>query len=350
VKEKKTCEYGSLVNAATTTITASSPISSKGTSGRSSTHPVTPAIDVIDLAVPELRLLHHFTTTTVPSLSSDDRTTDGLREYGIKLAFDNPYLLHGMLALAALHLSRLEKDKAKSGEYVTQAVRHHDAGLTRFREDVQDLNLQNYQPVLFYSTIVYPYYSALPVDEESGPEHVWDIEIHHLSLIRGIRPLISPFWPIVFESELAQFIWKDALTIDWDQTPESTEVSHLRLLPEEPGLMCSRERKAALSEAIRQLEVLFSEIAGRKHPSSSMLKVWPHHIPAQFVDLLAERDPAALIVFAHYSVMLDRSVTYWFMEGSSARILRTVQALLKEERWNRWLQWPLKEWNASIKR
>ncbi|KAF2196550.1 hypothetical protein GQ43DRAFT_383013 [Delitschia confertaspora ATCC 74209] len=295
----------------------------------------------IDNQIPDLRLLHHYTTVTVQTLTSDPRAQEGWRLYMVKIAFEHPFLLHGILSLAALHLSRI--DQAKTSEYLAQAVQNHDSALDRFRTDVQDVDLSNFQAVLCYSTITFPYYYGLPVDERSGPEYIWNMEIQHLSLIRGIRPIIGPFWETMCDSELGQLMPKDVVGLDFERTMEKTELVHLRQFPEITANLHSQEITDSYRESIRTLEVVFSIFPlGPTMASFSALKLWPHQISSQFMDLLTQRQPGALVIFAHYAVLLARSERYWFMEGTSDRILRTVEALL-DDKWKTWLDWPKAE-------
>lgn len=306
-----------------------------------SSHPIGESPNPIDSQIPDLRLLHHYITVTAPTLTHTPAEEDGFRGHVVKLGFDHPFLLHAMLSLAALHLSRL--DASNSESYQLTAIRHHDIGLARFQADVDDITPSNFQAVLCFSTLVYPYYNGLPVPDNSGAEELWNMELQHLSLIKGVRPMAAKFWPAMLESELAKFMSPDVIGVDWEKTFDETEISHLRQLPETNIELLSDELKTTCMDAIRALEVMFASFPCQPaHASFSILKLWVHQMSSAFMDLLVQRHPATLVIYAHYAVLLSRSKKYWFLTGSSERILCSIDALLHGE-WKDWLAWPRRE-------
>ena len=66
---------------------------------------------------------------------------------------------------------------------------------------------------------------------------------------------------------------------------------------------------------------------------------WLEKIPREYLDLLGERRPKALVLLAHIACLLKRAERYWYMSGAGERILRTVVNLLDDE-WMGWIQWP----------
>ena len=67
---------------------------------------------------------------------------------------------------------------------------------------------------------------------------------------------------------------------------------------------------------------------------------WLERVPREFLDLLVERRPKALVLLAHIACLLKRAEQYWYMNGAGERIVRTVVNLLDQE-WIGWIQWPL---------
>ena len=67
---------------------------------------------------------------------------------------------------------------------------------------------------------------------------------------------------------------------------------------------------------------------------------WLEKVPREFLDLLGERRPKALVLLAHIACLLKRAERYWYMNGAGERILKSVIALLDQE-WIGWIQWPL---------
>lgn len=67
---------------------------------------------------------------------------------------------------------------------------------------------------------------------------------------------------------------------------------------------------------------------------------WLERIPREFLDLLGERRPKALILLAHIACLLKRAEQYWYINGAGERIVKTVVNLLDEDLMG-WIRWPL---------
>lgn len=67
---------------------------------------------------------------------------------------------------------------------------------------------------------------------------------------------------------------------------------------------------------------------------------WLEKVPREFLDLLCEHRPEALVLLAHIACLLKCAERFWYMKGAGERIVRTVVNLLDEE-WIGWIQWPL---------
>lgn len=58
------------------------------------------------------------------------------------------------------------------------------------------------------------------------------------------------------------------------------------------------------------------------------------------MDLIYERDPRALIVLAHFCVLLKRIDHIWFLRGLGPGLLGNIWKVLGEE-WRPWIQWAM---------
>lgn len=267
----------------------------------------------------------------------------------VKLAFNNPYLLHAILALSALHLRWLEPDRR--AEHLFQAHLHYDAALAGFRLDVKDVDESNFQPVLLFSNLLFPYALALALDAASDLEHAFDILLSNLILTRGVRPILTThgLFDAMKASPLGRLVPDDIRGLDWDADPPAgTEVVQLRKFSEAVHHVYPPDIIEAYKDAIRSLQILFSATQRRSDPpSDSLLKTWIHHICPRFVELLGEKQPGALIIFAYYGVLLGRGHRYWFREGVDEQILRIAEYFVPTE-WKSWLDWPREQIQGGI--
>lgn len=73
---------------------------------------------------------------------------------------------------------------------------------------------------------------------------------------------------------------------------------------------------------------------------------WVELIPQLYLELLGDLKPQALILLAHYCILLHKGgEIYWYMEGAAERLLLSLKNILSEE-WRAWISWPLQLVNS----
>lgn len=94
--------------------------------------------------------------------------------------------------------------------------------------------------------------------------------------------------------------------------------------------------------ALNSLRRLFAMAAtpGQTISTKTLAYSWPVQVPQRYTILVDERKPEALLVLAHYCVMLKMIDSFWFMEGCAIRVLRQCQDNL-DTKWHRHIEWPL---------
>lgn len=261
----------------------------------------------------------------------------------VKIAFDNPYLLHILLALAALHLNHLGgHSRAGNLDYLVQAERYHDTALTGFQGSVRNIDDQNYKAVLMFAGTLFPYSCAASIAANGDLDHAFNSLFSNLILTRRVRPMVVEVYDAMLHSELGKLIPLELTNINWRTTesPAETELSQLRKFSEVVHHVYPPDIVDAYGQAIHMLELLFEVASKSQAPTSdTLLKIWMHFITDRYVELLSEKQPGSLIIFAHYAVILRRSEHYWFLEGVAEQILRIADALVPTE-WSKWLDWP----------
>jgi hypothetical protein len=70
------------------------------------------------------------------------------------------------------------------------------------------------------------------------------------------------------------------------------------------------------------------------------IRIWPMRKSYEYVELLRAWHPGALILLAHYCLILDRLEEYWYFQGRAQRLLMTITKRL-DERWLKYIEWPL---------
>ena len=76
-------------------------------------------------------------------------------------------------------------------------------------------------------------------------------------------------------------------------------------------------------------------------------RFWPIQNSLEFVELLVHWHPGALILLAHYCIVLQRvGMGSWYLEGRAASMLFTIVRRL-DPMWHRYIEWPLSEVGLS---
>ncbi|KAF2828114.1 hypothetical protein CC86DRAFT_381072 [Ophiobolus disseminans] len=352
VKQGTPCEYrpsksreGS--NSSPVPIATLTPLSTEGTVLDLSP-PVLPSIshhpDPLPLNISQLRLLHHYTTVTAGTLAHNADSEAIFTKNLVQTAFSYPFLLHAVLALSALHLTRIEGPSSSlHTEYCLLADRHHDAALGDFRATVRDIDQTNWKAVLMFAGALFPYSCTASVSAMDDMELAFDNFLSNLALTRRVRPMVTGFYQEMIQSELGQLIPDDVKGVNWEvqEAPADTELVQLRKFSEVVHHLYPPDIIDAYGYAIHVLELMFAVAARSPYPpSDALLKIWIHFISDRYIELLTEKQPGSLIILAHYAVLFRRSRDrHWYLEGVAEQILSIANAFVPME-WRSWLEWP----------
>ena len=141
------------------------------------------------------------------------------------------------------------------------------------------------------------------------------------------------------------------------QLPEVAEnedqIRRLELLlsilnSDDSGIWGGEKRRTAFGGALLELSRAFRKVDAAKPLFTmwSALYIWPSQVSQDYLDLLAEYHPAALLLLAHYCILLEPLESRWYMTGIRRRIVSRIYSQL-DDYWRPWLQWPLEEVGLS---
>ena len=74
----------------------------------------------------------------------------------------------------------------------------------------------------------------------------------------------------------------------------------------------------------------------------SSVMAWFSMISEEYLGLLAEKMPEALLIVVFYCVALKKAENMWWVKGNPEILLRTVVAELGPG-WERWTKWPIEQ-------
>lgn len=298
----------------------------------------------------DLELMHFYSTSTYKTFPSSPSTHLVLRDTLPHTALQHPYLLHQLLAITGFHLAHL--NPLRRVEFRLAASTHQDRAVVGIREAlVGSLTAENSLALFMASAFLMAttYASGLDRETPGEPEEVLTdiLEIFHLH--RGIR--------VVQGTAVERFEMSPAIGL-FGQTHFKELggiISPLRDAVQELSL---RFKAGGTSEVINNgLEKLIESMVATNGPTvvnTTELRVvfrWPIIVDGAFLSLLAYHDPAALVVFLYYCVVMRQTEEEcWFLRGWSTRLADGAEALLGRSgpRWLEMAAWPLKQIRLEV--
>jgi hypothetical protein len=304
----------------------------------------------ISLKVNDLELMHFYTTTTSLTLSSRPEFQQIWQKEVPRIAFAHPFLLHGILGFSALHLARSQPER-KALLY-TEASAHHEIGLRMFRNTMSNITPQNCEACFAFSSIISAY--AWASSDRTGDLFFQDTStsnetssVEWASLVRGVYTLIqlagksmttgrmkSILQPRYLDPEIVRAADPEvttnltALNQLWDCSVEKFSIEELEVLNETLSLLLQALALVALSSTNHEIDTIV------------VVYGWPIKVPEGFFAMVKEQIPEALILLAHYSLLLNKVDHLWYVQGMSRRLLQTIHGKIGKE-WESWITWPL---------
>lgn len=98
------------------------------------------------------------------------------------------------------------------------------------------------------------------------------------------------------------------------------------------------------NQSINSLRLTFN-VVFNKQPDTyedTDVFVWLYKLSDHFLELLSQKKPEALVILAHFSVLLKQLDDRWWINGWSTRLISQIYRALGEE-YRLWIVWPIRE-------
>ncbi len=287
-----------------------------------------------------------------------------------QLGLTYPFLLSGIIAISALHLAKLLPYRKQ--ELLNSAVAQQSAALPSFRASIAKPNAESIHATFAFAGSVVYYIMASPEDingvkmDRCRIPSKADKYPHWFQTMRGLMALLSSHWDALTKGPFSTLLSNDP---DLHYLLDNPDDSHLAKLEEmfptsspsplslpisvpppsfrsSPAHLLSQDgRKVEVCrEALKELRrvVALTHLPDGILSSEASLRVWVGNIRQDFIELIYERDPRALVILAHYCVLLKREDHLWYMTGLGPGLLENIWQALGEE-WRPWIQWPMEQ-------
>ena len=288
----------------------------------------------------DLELLHQFATETCYTTSNKSDSHELWRHTVCKEGLQHDFLMRGILAIAALHLSHLRPDQAD--DYQNIAGSHQDKALSVFRANVPNVTDSNCHAFFALSSLIVVYGFASPrkpgtgVFTDEGPEST-----NWLPLIRGVNIILHQAWPSIEGGPLRGLLQPGVINTVDTRLPRAAETQMKALAELCENSSSGEEAVEAYGQSVKALRKCFVKIFTRASVECEVATAftWPVEVPDAYLELLKARAPEALIILAHYCVVLHHLDSYWWMRGWGAHLIENIHGELNEA-YRDWLRWP----------
>ncbi|RAH52280.1 hypothetical protein BO85DRAFT_431918 [Aspergillus piperis CBS 112811] len=302
----------------------------------------------------DLKLYHHFVTSTYKTLA--DEKMDHKRvwshhvpQWGISF----PSIMHLILALSALNLAH--EDPASRTQFIAQADDHFTFGVRSVSAVLCLLNTENCQLIYMSAALICLVYFG------RGPrrgEYLVFSDIGRsewLILLHGVHSIVSQNHDRVFTGVLEP-IPDDSIGGVSDELQAELD-EHLQQVRQVQAFILSHVTdetsrtlfEAAISDLLSAFEEVYKMRSAGKDGICLMHLVvgWVYRLRAEMISLLEQKDPYALILFGHWSILLVYQRSSWLMQGWDAHVLHGVRTSLGEGD-QQWLAWPIQVIEGGI--
>ncbi|KAL4941961.1 hypothetical protein BDV06DRAFT_193256 [Aspergillus oleicola] len=307
------------------------------------------------ISLPDLHLFHHFTTSTYHTLADETVGPHNVWQIHVPqwgLSFYS--IMHLLLTLSALHLGFL--NPAKRETYTRQADQHFTFGVRSVTSvlALDTLDTDNCQYIYIAAVMIcFAYFARGPRVGEflvfnANGKSEW------LVLLHGVRSILAEKQAEIFTGVLDPTAGRGRQDQGQvQQLPAPAGLSdefarHFQQLDEVQAMISalpSETDKAYYMDSVNDLigsfKGAYQEMEARNHSTSLMQHTmgWTFRQTGEMIDKLEGRDPIALVILAHWAILLYFMRDIWFMQGWDRHIVRGIRACLPEA-FYAWIEWP----------
>lgn len=299
-----------------------------------------------DLDVTDLRLMHHFTSVVSLDLAND-RTPEARalwQVHAVELGFKHHFLLRGILAVSAFHLAFLHPERM--AEYAVIGSSHQSIGLNDFQATLPHVNGTNCHALFAFSCLIIVL--AFASSTKAKARDLNSEVLHWFYLLRGANIVLNMHFEALRSSFLKPLLDEMAHIENTAayRFPQTEQITKLFRICNSKGQ--DPESAQAYDLAIHSLLSTFIQVSLlRDRGQGTVLAtfVWPINLSPRFLDLLEEKQPEAIIILAHYCVLIywsettDSNEKTWFIVGWARYMLESIREIVPEA-WREHLDWP----------
>ncbi|KAL4972258.1 hypothetical protein BDW66DRAFT_163020 [Aspergillus desertorum] len=298
------------------------------------------------LDMTQLKLLVNWQHETCQFFSRDTETRVVWQISLVDEALKTPPLMHGILAVSALHLA-LSDSGHEQAFWLGLATAHKGQALQALREGLNRVTPDNARSMIGLSSLVvaYAFGSALTgTDGSESDKPSLDALNKVFVLCRGVQQITSAAYAVLRQSNFAPLFSPSDQSIAMpDHVKDSLD--YLDQLNTK-CLYAGDHDAATYARVIDALRSLSGHAFSQ--PNSMTLPAgWAIRVSPKYLEYLQAKHPFALVVHAHYCAFLHLARGNCFLQGWGRSVLEDILELLGED-WKAYIKWPICEVLAGM--
>jgi len=250
-----------------------------------------------------------------------------------------------ILAVSALHLVHTGSSE-KRALYRVAAAQHQQQGLQEFTPMIDSITTRNCDALFSCATFIVIFAAAMPQSPGMDIQTETFEKLFCLAqLTKGVFSIIEGAGEWITSGKLGSIFdahrWSESgvppLSEDLNQALESID-----------GLINAANNDyntAVHAEAMMWLRKTLDAIQKNiDHPSISFMFLI--FAPPSFMELLKRKDQLALVILAHWALILHRSRHLWYIKNWGLHLLEAAYQELQAE-WRKSITWPMQQLRKS---
>jgi hypothetical protein len=239
-------------------------------------------------------------------------------------------------------MAHFKKASARD-HFLSLAQYHHEQGLRMATVRLQQINEEVYPALYIFGTFCHMY--TLGMGPKKGDFLLFSDSglAEWLVLFRGVKSMIESNFSLLRDSDLAPLF---QISISIISQPMGSN-EHLEELKKSIISMESENpEQATYLDALERLCQSFptAAVSGIRPTQASpqVVFVWLFRLKDRFVECLQHRHPVALVILAHFCVLLNDLSSLWWMQKWTQHLLSEIYNSL-DQHYRIWIRWPIEE-------
>ncbi|PVI07444.1 hypothetical protein DM02DRAFT_703444 [Periconia macrospinosa] len=288
------------------------------------------------LDITDLELMYHWTTSTCNTLVATSAGTLFWKHDVTETGLAHTYVLHLILAIAALHLAHSRP--AQREEYSSKANDHYSVALPLLTKELSTLSEDNCDAVILAERMLnFITWGRGPQPGEflafgNGGRSEW------LTLFRGIRTTAEALEDRFVASKMvAPSISRKGKPLALDPPFE-----YKQALAELRDYITHNSSPSLLSDNIESYDILSNCYHNRYEGIDCeyhMAFAWLYKMKEDFINAMQRHESIPLVIYAHFVVLMGDLERFWYMKGWTSHVMGGIWEVMREED-RIYIRWP----------